>query len=53
VAIELKILLYLHRIGFGLRRLGFYSLNHIGEYLLRSKHAVGVQTTVAVNDVNQ
>ncbi len=49
VTVKLKILLDLHRVWLGLGALCFYSLGDVCEDLLGSKHAVGIQTTVAVN----
>lgn len=52
MAIKLKVFLYLHGILFRFRRLGFYSFGDVSENLFRSKHAIGVQTAVAVSSMS-
>jgi hypothetical protein len=47
MTIQLQIFLHLHRIRLGLRGLGLNPLRHIGEDLLGTEHAIGVETTVA------
>lgn len=52
MTIQLKVFLHLHGIWLRLRGLCFDSLGDVREDLLCSEHAIGVETTVAVNLVS-